>query len=777
MSTERADLSPLLDLLHHSAPGVAATSAGSSGSSRSSRSSGGSPPEIGTGDDPSGGSSGHASTATASRTEQPPEPGRPSGPPVRRSMAFQPGLEGLRGLAVAGVLVFHGGFEWATGGFLGVSTFFTLSGFLITTLLILEHRSTGTISLRKFWGRRFRRLMPASLVVLGGVVVLFAPFVASPSQLDSLPGDVISALAYVANWHFVISGQSYESLFAAPSPLLHFWSLAIEEQFYVVFPLLISVLVVRIAFRRTALLWILGGLAVASTLEMAWLYSPGDTSRVYYGTDTRAAELLLGAVLAVVLIDRDLLPRTVRRIALALGSAALVAVLFLWHGTAQTDSWLYRGGFAVYALLSCAVIVAATQPGVVKVVLSTPVLRWLGRVSYGAYLIHWPIFLWLGEALPGWNAYALFALKLAVTFTLAETSLRLVESPIREKKRLTRWQPLVAAPLAIAVIVGATFFVTSQPRDLSQQVTLDNDHFSLSAQDAPTTTTTLLREVTPIPPAPEQVPLLPFAQGNDLHVLFEGDSALFTLVGEAPHGLIGWAQANDAMQVANKGDFGCGLARGGLQLYSQKVEQAGVLCPDWVEQYAQELDGTDNEDGVVAPGHVKPQVVVAMVGIWDVLDKQLSPDDEWRHMGDPLYDAFFARELATAMDILASRGAVVIWLTHPPVKSGIREGLDPDDQPESAPARMDRLNELVNEVAATRPHARVIDLAGYMAARPQGAMDLTERVDGIHWNDRDNGVLAEWLGPQILQTYEQAWHEITAAEAAAVPPTSVRPGG
>ncbi len=211
-----------------------------------------------------------------------------------RSIPYLPGLEGLRGVALLAVLFFHGGFSWAKGGFLGVSTFFTLSGFLITLLLVLEFSTHGRVDLRRFWGRRYRRLMPASLLCLAGVVV-FGWLVATPGQLANLRGDVLASLFYVANWRFIITQQSYAQLFAAPSPVLHFWSLAIEEQFYLVFPLVVAgVLAVAHGSRRV--LGAVLGVAAAVSLGLMWvLYTPGeDPSRVYYGTGTRALRTAAG---------------------------------------------------------------------------------------------------------------------------------------------------------------------------------------------------------------------------------------------------------------------------------------------------------------------------------------------------------------------------------------------------------------------------------------------------------------------------------------------------
>jgi peptidoglycan/LPS O-acetylase OafA/YrhL len=202
-------------------------------------------------------------------------------------------------LAVAGVVLFHAGYGWARGGYLGVSTFLTLSGFLITSLLLVEHDGTGRIDLPRFWARRARRLLPAAVVTLA-VVAALASWAATPEQLAGLRGDVLAALFYSANWRFILDGQSYGDLFAAPSPVLHFWSLAIEEQLYVLFPLLVVV----VGAVRRRLVPVLCGLVVLS-VALAWaLFTPGgSTSAAYYGTFVRGGELFVGALLATVLAE------------------------------------------------------------------------------------------------------------------------------------------------------------------------------------------------------------------------------------------------------------------------------------------------------------------------------------------------------------------------------------------------------------------------------------------------------------------------------------------
>src|SRR5262245_16186246 len=227
--------------------------------------------------------------------------------PTRPRPEHVPALDGLRGLAVAGVLGFHAGFTWMRGGYLGVSAFFTLSGFLICTLLLTEHDRTGGVDLRNFWSRRARRLLPAAIVAIG-VAVVFGMLAASPSQITALRADGLSALAYIANWHFVAAHQSYADLFAAPSPLQHFWSLAVEEQFYLLFPLVVAGCFAVSLLPRRLLALALSLLIGGSVLALVLVANPSHVERAYYGTDTRAAELLIGALLALLLHGRRRAP-------------------------------------------------------------------------------------------------------------------------------------------------------------------------------------------------------------------------------------------------------------------------------------------------------------------------------------------------------------------------------------------------------------------------------------------------------------------------------------
>ncbi|PWU53175.1 acyltransferase, partial [Micromonospora globispora] len=368
-------------------------------------------------------------------------------------IAYQPALDGVRALAVAAVLAFHGGVAALPGGFLGVDAFFVLSGFLITSLLLAEHRDAGRIDLVAFWGRRVRRLLPALLLVL--VVVLLVSRQLMPgTELGALRWDALAALGYVANWRMANRGGDYFAATGSPSPLQHTWSLGIEEQFYLVWPLLLIVLLAWAARRRrlgVALLVILVG-AVGSALAAALLFAPDAVDRVYYGTDTRAVALLVGAALAVLLARRvpaqPETPAPARRrlrhpVLGALALAGTAGTAWLWATAEGGDGWLYRGGLTLAAVAVAAVIAHATVSPASPTarLLAVPPLVWLGRISYGVYLWHWPLFQWLTAERTGLTGAALLAARCAVTLVAATGSYLLVERPIRRARRLPRPAP------------------------------------------------------------------------------------------------------------------------------------------------------------------------------------------------------------------------------------------------------------------------------------------------------------------------------------------------
>jgi len=356
------------------------------------------------------------------------------------------------------VLLFHAN-GVIKGGFLGVDLFFVLSGFLITRLLLAEELTTGSIDLRAFWLRRAKRLFPA-LLLLMPAIALFAHFVARGDGRSVIRADALATLAYVANWRAILSDKSYWELFQSPSPLEHTWSLSIEEQFYLVWPVVV-LLVLRWRGAR-ALSGVVLGLAALSILAMLVLYDSEQTARVYYGTDTRAAAILGGAALAIVVRGRTTVASRVALRSLELGGAvALVGLAYAWWTIDGRDDFLYRGGFWLTEALSLVLLSCATLSprSLVARVLAFYPLRAIGAVSYGAYLWHWPVYLFVTAERSGVYGNGLYVVRLLLTFVIAAFSYRFVEEPIRRNEVSTRralWVAPAATAVAFATVVLGT---------------------------------------------------------------------------------------------------------------------------------------------------------------------------------------------------------------------------------------------------------------------------------------------------------------------------------
>ncbi|MFL5731846.1 MAG: acyltransferase family protein [Chloroflexia bacterium] len=352
-------------------------------------------------------------------------------------LKYLPGLDGLRALAVIAVILYHAELPWIPGGFLGVEIFFALSGYLITSLLLAEYHQHGKINLGAFWLRRARRLLPALFLLI--LVTLTFAVLFLPDEVARLRGESLAAGGYVTNWYLIFKQEPYFVVMGRPSLLQHLWSLAVEEQFYLVWPLVVTggLLLFRNRFRIGILVSVLAVSAMV-TLLMALLYQPdADPSRLYYGTDMRAPALLLGCALALVLSNSQgrVQDSRLRRVAMGLiGLGGLIVLSWIVLTLDENQPFLYQGGFAVTSLATVAVIagIAGSPGGIVSSMLGWPLLRWIGSRSYGLYLWHWPVF---AVTRPGLDVplggAPLLALRLAATVLLAEISYRLVETPIR----------------------------------------------------------------------------------------------------------------------------------------------------------------------------------------------------------------------------------------------------------------------------------------------------------------------------------------------------------
>jgi peptidoglycan/LPS O-acetylase OafA/YrhL len=366
--------------------------------------------------------------------------------------SYRPALDGLRTVAVYAVVLFHTGHPWAAGGFLGVDLFFVLSGFLVTGVLLSEIDRTGRLRLGNFYSRRVRRLLPAALVAI--VVTCLAFVLVLPvTERVSLVADGQRSLLYVANWHFLSQSGDYFAADADQSPFLHFWSLAIEEQFYLAFPLLL--LLLTRAGRRWTFVVLVGTLLASVAAQVVW--AQVDPTHAYYGTDARIYQPLAGSVLALLLVHRPD-QRAVGRWG-AVAPVALGAFLLLSSGLVPMEPWL-RGLLATLVAVTLVASVVLAGSGRLAGALSHPVPVYLGQISYGTYLWHWPVIKLLEETVTT-RPVLVAALALPVSTALAALSNQFVERPVRRSAYLDRfsWTPAVvgvaaSAVLAVTVVPG-----------------------------------------------------------------------------------------------------------------------------------------------------------------------------------------------------------------------------------------------------------------------------------------------------------------------------------
>jgi peptidoglycan/LPS O-acetylase OafA/YrhL/lysophospholipase L1-like esterase len=652
---------------------------------------------------------------------------RPAGPdtelPSRQaarttpSLGYQPALDGLRALAVLGVLLYHAQVSWAPGGFLGVDAFFVLSGFLITLLLVDEWRKHGRIDLRAFWARRARRLLPALVLVVVAVGV-YALFVARPDELDRIRGDAFGSLLYVANWRQLFE-SSYFAQLATPSPLRHTWSLGIEEQWYLVWPLALLLALRFTGARRWVVIGLTAGLAIASALLTALLFHPSDPSRVYYGTDTRAQALLVGAVLALLVMRPRRRPRQTSAAAGMIGVevVGIIAVVYLgwlWTHVADTSTWMYTGGFLVEALAVAALIAAATRPysPILGPLLSIAPLRAIGRISYGVYLWHWPVYVYLTPGRTGLDDGPLLLVRLAATFGLAVLSYRMVERPIRHRT-MSRPRTLAVTALLSGTAVAALVAVAVLAGSTASPVSGLKTGCAAGRASAPAALT-----------RPNQV-VVP-------RVLIAGDSVAFAF-GYCLDPRQDWR----GVQLRTLVTLGCGLTGGTVHSEGNDIPTTED-CAGWPLRWRQTVD------------EYQPSVAVVLVGAWDVVDHRIKGDILF--VGTPPWTAYMTHQLDTATDVLGARGARVVLLTSPcfgPPDTGLVGIPERTDA-----ARVRDFNQVLRTYAKDHPtRVSLVDLHAFLC--PHGQYAATVRgvaaraPDGTHLSPAGAKVVWRWLSEQL----------------------------
>ena len=669
---------------------------------------------------------GSVTAAAAAESHVPSLTSGPASPPAPR-LAHVPALDGLRGVAVLVVVAFH--LHRLQGGFLGVDLFFVLSGYLITSLLLVEHAGSGAVRLGRFWARRARRLLPALLLMLLGVTLLVGRLT-PPGERPLIRGDALSTLGYAANWHAMADDASYWDMFVQPSPLDHMWSLAIEEQFYVVWPLLAAGLLALAARRGrrgpTFVAVVAGAGAVASFAVMAATYSELDTSRAYYGTDARLGPTLLGVALAALtaasarrtLPDGDTTAGTGRSgvrqsdkaAPLARRAAAVVAVaVAMWCLVAINGrgAAYYRGGLVVFALASITLVhlTVTDRRGVLSRILAVRPLVALGVISYGVYLWHWPVIVYATPGRTGLDGVALDAARVATTLALALASFWLVEQPVR-RGRPRGWRaPTVLAGAAGAVAVAVLVVTAGAAHVPGTDVALGG------AYD-PADTPGSLYPDDPAPGAPR-----------------------ILLVGDSGPTYLGPALLAEAEQQ-------------GVEAASVPIPFCSVVEPEGVTRWP---DGSivthppchkeRRRTWAAALERFHPDVVVYyLASVGGMTEDRYQ--GRWVHDCDDDYDRWMIQQLGRDVHVLGARGATVVLATSPEPPFAVQAGGEVE-----ASFACRRVS--YDTIAAARPGTQVIDMAAVV--RQAGGEDLQSMFrDVVHLSDAGAAEVATWLVPTAL---------------------------
>lgn len=663
-------------------------------------------------------------------------------------MPYQPALDGVRAVAVLLVLGFHLEWPWMSGGYLGVSVFFTLSGYLITSLILTEQRQRTRIDLGGFYERRLRRLAPAALATI--LAVAIAAAFGLYEQSRALRSGLIGAVLQVENWVELIAGRSYADLFADPNPVAHFWSLSIEEQFYWVWPVAmigIGAFVVRRDGRHLvtvlAALWVLSAISAPLT---AWWWSP---SAAYFATWARLPEILAGAVLAAIMMRIRVRPG-----ADALALVALLAIIVASGLTPDGSGWPYQGGLPLFSIVSAALIAGLQAPGVVRSALGVSALVWIGRRSYGIYLVHWPIFVLFDAERTGLDGIRLDAFRLALTFGLAALSFRFLEQPIRSGHRIIGRRRFVVGFAATSILVIPVVLVlvssptTAPPApliisaDSAVDTVVEPDADSLGSDDetAPPTTAPdrspidmtnpfagLDASGNPLSAALPTVPSAPTVDVASLstptRVVVFGDSVPAWLLRDAAS-----TYSNRDAVVVNGAVEGCdgaletpvGRDRHGAEL------RAGDECQTWDVWYDDVLDRGGGD------------IALLVLGQAAVVDRYV--DDRWTHPCEST--DWYIEDVGERIDLLRSRGLDVVVAL--PARPGSKWAfILPDDQ-------VDRTICVRDDLAALADDRDVITVDLDPILCPEEDCDALRRRDGLHVDPEHAAGVLEQLMTRTL---------------------------
>lgn len=626
--------------------------------------------------------------------------------PVRN---HRPALDGVRALAIVLVMIYHATTQVPRGGFFSVDVFFVLSGYLIAGLLIKEDWTWGSIDLVAFYVRRARRLLPGLIAAVIGIAAL-CPRVLSDQAVATMRGDGLATIFYVANWRFIATGDSYFAQFGDPSPYRHMWTLAIEEQFYLILPMLMIAL---IALTRANLRYLTAALVALAALSALWmwaLYVPGqDPSRVYYGTDTRAQDLLLGSALAcgMALVNKRVaLHRT--RLMTLLGGAGLL-VMVVWFLTfAENDDFTYGGGFFVFVLGTCALIasVELNQEGPLARILGFGPWSWIGKISYGLYLWHWPIFLMLKHT--PLRGPALFCGEFALSFAMGALSFYLLEQPIRRhglRPYIGRRPATAVGFLSLPVAAAISLILT------------------------PAVAASLIIVAKP-------------GQGSDLGAVNPNAAAKILVLGDSVGFSLGYAfKQSDYPRVQVTGDviFGCGTAEQHIAVNGVDQKPASGECENVFGKWA----------GDVAQR--KPDVVLWSLGGWEVFDHVIG--GRMLKVGSPQYAAYLTARLDEGLKQLGGTKVVIPNVPCYDQPSYVVDGQDMAHD-RNEPARAEAVNRILTAFAAQHPRqVTIFNVRSKLCTaddKPVGKVaGVTVLSDGVHYTIDGSRLFWTWIMPTI----------------------------
>jgi peptidoglycan/LPS O-acetylase OafA/YrhL len=621
-------------------------------------------------------------------------------------------------VALLAILAFHQGYGLVRGGFLGISSFFTLSGFLVGTLLLAEWSKDGRVSLARFWERRARRLIPGLVLVLGAVIVLQATMRVGAGP--GFRGDVVAAAGQVLNWRFAFGGDGFASVLTNPSPVQHLWAVSMAAQVFLILPLAF-VGVMRVVGTRWRLAGGLFGLAAAGSFLAASVAAEraGNDGIAYYSTHTRIGEVLVGVVLAYAVLSpafRRLMETPAGKAVLRYGPlVALVWLATLWASTSLYASNLFPGVVAVNALLTAMVVLGVTIPGPASSALGWLPLRIIGMVSYAAYLVHWPIFLLLDEERTGLDSNLLFLARLATTLAVAAVLTWAFERPIRYRLVVPRRQLGVALGTSLALVAAVALILPEQPpRGVSLSVDDGNGAGDLDV-------------VTP-------------AAGDDevVRIALVGDG----LADSMTSGLETWNadQADHQVRVDTHVAPGCPISAPGPVRLAGETIGDDIACVGFGARLPKLLDAS-GADAIVVVG-----------GLVDLGEREI--DREWRHIGDPVFDDWLGDRYDELADTLAAQDVPVLWATYPNVR--LAPGNDGDGDwttlADNDPLRVERLNEIIHDTVAGRDDFAVIDLDAWTQDQPGGGAFKPEyRLEGRDFTEAGSDAVARWLVPKVLE--------------------------